>query len=81
LWSGTVGAAREGTMLGIMSVAFSPSSSKSPDFEGMSHLAVKIVRQVLHKGLPDKVFLNVTFPNRNKKVYLPFKRGLLVDRW
>jgi len=75
-YSGTVGAAREGTMLGIMSVAFSPSSSKSPDFEGMSHLAVKIVRQVLHKGLPDKVFLNVTFPN----IPVDQVRGYLLTR-
>ena len=62
-YSGTVGAAREGTMLGIMSVAFSPSSSKNPDFLSMSDLAIKIIHQVLKKGLPEKVFLNVTFPN------------------
>ncbi|WP_457624467.1 5'/3'-nucleotidase SurE [Persephonella sp.] len=62
-YSGTVGAAREGTMLGIPSVAFSPASSKNPDFSVMSRLALKIVKQVLDKGLPEKVFLNVTFPN------------------
>ncbi|WP_457639826.1 5'/3'-nucleotidase SurE [Persephonella sp.] len=62
-YSGTVGAAREGTILGIQSVAFSPSSSKNPDFGEMSKLAVKIIRQVIYKGLPEKVFLNVTFPN------------------
>ncbi len=75
-YSGTVGAAREGTMLGIPSVAFSPASSKNPDFYGMSKIAVKIVRQVLHKGLPDKVFLNVTFPN------IPVEkiRGFLLTR-
>ncbi|WP_456382865.1 5'/3'-nucleotidase SurE [Persephonella sp.] len=62
-YSGTVGAAREGTMLRIPSVAFSPASSKNPDFSVMSRLALKIVKQVLDKGLPEKVFLNVTFPN------------------
>ncbi|MDQ7056212.1 MAG: 5'/3'-nucleotidase SurE [Persephonella sp.] len=75
-YSGTVGAAREGTMLGIPSVAFSPASSKNPDFYGMAEVAVKIVKQVLHKGLPDKVFLNVTIPN------IPVEkiRGFLLTR-
>ncbi|WP_457642316.1 5'/3'-nucleotidase SurE [Persephonella sp.] len=62
-YSGTVGAAREGTLFGIPSVAFSPASSKNPDFKEMSKIAIKIVWQILHKGLPEKVFLNVTFPN------------------
>jgi len=62
-YSGTVGAAREGTMLGMPSVAFSPASSKKPDFDSMSELALKIINQTLKKGLPEKVFLNVTFPN------------------
>ena len=62
-YSGTVGAAREGTLLGIPSVAFSPASAKNPDFKTMAKLALKIVRQVLKKGLPEKVFLNVSFPN------------------
>lgn len=75
-YSGTVGAAREGTMLGIMSVAFSPASSKNPDFDGMSELALKIIKQVLHKGLPDKVFLNVTFPN----IPIEKVKGFLLTR-
>ncbi|WP_456401406.1 5'/3'-nucleotidase SurE [Persephonella sp.] len=62
-YSGTVGAAREGTIFGIPSVAFSPASSKNPDFESMSTIALKIVKKVLKVGLPEKVFLNVTFPN------------------
>jgi len=65
-YSGTVGAAREGTLLGIPSVAFSPSSSKNPDFDTMAYLALKIITQVLEKGLPEKVFLNVSFPNLPK---------------
>ncbi len=75
-YSGTVGAAREGTIFGIPSVAFSPASSKNPDFKGMADIAVKIVKQILHKGLPDKVFLNVTFPN----IQINHIKGYLLTR-
>ncbi|WP_457644009.1 5'/3'-nucleotidase SurE [Persephonella sp.] len=75
-YSGTVGAAREGTLFGIPSVAFSPASSKNPDFEGMAELAIKIVKKVLHKGLPEKVFLNVTFPN----IKIDQIKGFLLTR-
>jgi len=72
-YSGTVGAAREGTLLGMPSVAFSPSSSKNPDFGVMAKLSLKIVNQVLDKGLPSKVFLNVSFPNLPEKEIKGFK--------
>ncbi|NPA54344.1 MAG: 5'/3'-nucleotidase SurE [Aquificae bacterium] len=66
-YSGTVGAAREGTLLGITSIALSPSSSKNPNFKEMSIIALKLIEQILEKGLPEKVFLNITFPNISLK--------------
>ena len=77
-YSGTVGAAREGTMFGIPSLAFSTASSKNPDYNLMSKLAIKIVNRTLHKGLPDNCFLNVNFPvlpEEKIKGYLLTKQG------
>ena len=61
-YSGTVGAAREGTLFGIPSVALSPASSKNVNFKKLADLSLKIINQVLHKGLPKGTFLNVNFP-------------------
>ena len=66
-YSGTVGAAREGTLLGIPSVAISPASSKSPDYETIAKISLKIIKKVLHSGLPEKTFLNITVPNIPEK--------------
>ncbi len=66
-YSGTVGAAREGTLLGIPSIAVSPASSKEPDFKGISEIALKIIKRVLTAGLPEKTFLNITVPNLPKE--------------
>ncbi len=77
-YSGTVGAAREGTLFGLPSVAFSASSSKSPDFNEMAKISLKIIENVLHKGLPDGTFLNVNIPNLPEekiKGYLLTKQG------
>jgi 5'-nucleotidase len=62
-YSGTVGAAREGTLLGIPSVAISPASSRNPNYEDIAHIGLKIIKKVLSKGLPEKTFLNITVPN------------------
>ena len=61
-YSGTVGATREGTLFGIPSIALSPASSKNVNFENIAQLSLKIINQVLHKGLPKGTFLNVNFP-------------------
>jgi 5'-nucleotidase len=61
-YSGTVGAAREGTLFGIPSIALSPASSKGVNFNYIATLSLKIINQVLHKGLPTGTFLNINFP-------------------
>ncbi len=60
-YSGTVGAAMEGTMLGIPSIAFSLTHPKS-SFEPASRFAAKLARKVLQEGLPSSVTLNVNVP-------------------
>ena len=77
-YSGTVGAAREGTLLGIPSIAISPASSKNPDFKTIAEVSLKIIKKVLHTGLPEKTFLNITVPNTEKgkiKGFMITKQG------
>lgn len=61
-YSGTVGAAREGTMLGFPSIAISPSSSKVGDFKEIAKICMPLIETVIEKGLPEKTFLNITIP-------------------
>ena len=61
-YSGTVGAAREGTLLGFPSIAISPSSSKVKDFRELAKISMPIIENILKNGLPDKIFLNISIP-------------------
>lgn len=62
IYSGTVSAATEGTMLKIPSVAVSLNSFESRDFAGAKKVAKTVVSHVLEKGLPEKTLLNVNVP-------------------
>ncbi len=77
-YSGTVGAAREGTLFGIPSIAVSPASSKNPDFELIADITIRIAKKVLHSGLPAGTFLNINvpvIPRENIKGFLLTKQG------
>lgn len=76
IYSGTVSAATEATMLGIDSLAFSLCSWRGGDFESAGRWAAQIARNVLSQGLPDGILLNVNVPD------LPFEqiRGARVTR-
>ncbi len=60
-YSGTVAAAREGTLRGVPSIAFSNSSS---DMEGAAQYARRFCKQLLGATAPEgqAVLLNVNFP-------------------
>ncbi len=62
IYSGTVSAATEGTILGIPSVAISLASFASRDFTVASEYGARIVKQVAARGLPKGVLLNVNVP-------------------
>lgn len=63
LYSGTMGAVFEGTVFGIPSVGFSLTShAMDADFSPCRPFVERIVREVLAKGLPDGVCLNVNIP-------------------
>lgn len=63
IYSGTVSAATEGTVLGIPSIAVSLTTYKpSPDFSYAAKIARRLALLVLKKGLPHRTLLNVNVP-------------------
>ncbi len=62
IYSGTVSAATEGTILGIPSLAISLTSYQSQDFSYAAKLAARLALLVAEQGLPPKTLLNVNVP-------------------
>ena len=63
LYSGTMAAAMEGAINHIPSIGFSLLSfDPEADFEAAGRVAGEVISQVLEKGLPDGVCLNVNVP-------------------
>ncbi len=62
IYSGTVSAATEGTILKIPSIAISLASLQAKDFSVAAKVAQKMARLVLKNGLPDGTLLNVNVP-------------------
>lgn len=76
IYSGTVSAATEGTILGIPSMAISLNTFKDPIWDTAARVARHLVRVILERGLPARTLLNVNVPN------LPIEqvRGYAVTR-
>lgn len=64
LYSGTVSAATEATILGVPSIAVSHDAWQPADFETAGHVARQLAERVLAEGLPPGVLLNVNVPDR-----------------
>ncbi|NOX37736.1 MAG: 5'/3'-nucleotidase SurE [Calditrichaeota bacterium] len=62
IYSGTVSAATEGTIMGIPSIAFSLTSFRRDDFSVATRFAKQLARTVLKHGLPPGTLLNVNIP-------------------
>jgi 5'-nucleotidase len=62
-YSGTVAAAMEAVIFGLPAVAVSLSSYESHEFGFAAEVGGKVVGQVLARGLPPGVFLNVNVPS------------------
>ncbi len=62
LYSGTVSAAMEGTMLGIPSIALSLGAPSQATISAAAACASHIVERVLEEGLPPDTLLNVNVP-------------------
>ena len=63
VYSGTVSAAMEGSILGIPSIAFSLASRKTHYFLAAKEIAKKVATRVMNTGLPNGTLLNVNIPN------------------
>lgn len=64
LYSGTVSAAMEGTILGVHSMAVSQEGQEHFYFDAGARYAVRIARLILKEGLPDETLVNLNIPNR-----------------
>jgi len=62
IYSGTVSAATEGTILGIPSFAISLTSYTYKDFSLAAKFASKLAKAVIKNGLPKGTLLNVNVP-------------------
>ncbi|MGQ9921881.1 MAG: 5'/3'-nucleotidase SurE [Desulfobacca sp.] len=86
LYSGTVSAATEATIMGIRAMAVSLSTFREADFQVAAHCAARLVQELPHLPLPPRVCLNVNVPslpaNQIKGVMLTRQEnGLLVERY
>ncbi len=62
IYSGTVSAATEGTILGIPSISVSLEYTQHPRFETAAKVAIRFAKFVLQYGLPEDTILNVNVP-------------------
>jgi 5'-nucleotidase len=68
LYSGTVSAATEGTILGYPSIAISCTDyEEQADLSGAKEAARKVISYVLREGLPKGVTLNLNVPSGKLK--------------
>jgi len=65
-YSGTVSGAMEGTIFRIPSLAVSVGAFRDTIFEVAAGFAMRLVRQVVERGLPEDTLLNVNVPNLPK---------------
>ncbi len=76
LYSGTVSAATEGTVLGIPSFAVSLTTYGPPDFTYAAKFAGRLARLIAEQGLPTGTLLNVNVPAVPEQEI----RGVLLTR-
>ncbi len=62
VYSGTVAGAMEATLHGVPAIAVSLASRKSTDFRAAAAFTARLAAQVLERGLPPGVMLNVNVP-------------------
>ncbi|HYW27942.1 MAG TPA: 5'/3'-nucleotidase SurE [Terriglobales bacterium] len=76
IYSGTVSAATEARILGIPSIAVSLATVTDPQWAYAATIGRRVAAQVLERGLPPKVLLNVNVPNLPRAEI----RGIRVTR-
>ena len=76
IYSGTVSAATEASILGVDAAAFSLCEWDGGHYDAAAEVAQRVARRILETGLPPGLLLNVNIPNRP----LGELEGLLVTR-
>lgn len=67
IYSGTVSAATEGTIMGIPSIAVSLASFTSSDFTAAGEYGAIVAKKVAENGLPKDTLVNVNVPSLPKE--------------
>ena len=62
-YSGTVAAAKEATMYGIMAIAVSIHSRQVESYDTAAGIVAQLAQDIYARGLPPGTFLNVNIPN------------------
>lgn len=62
IYSGTVGAAREGAIFGYPAMAVSLSPAREDLYDNAAQLAVSVFEKVLEHPLPERAMINVNYP-------------------
>jgi len=73
IYSGTVSAAMEGTILGIPSIAVSLASFNDNNYETASDFILKFIENFDFKKLPPKTLLNINVPAIDKSLLKGYK--------
>jgi 5'-nucleotidase len=76
IYSGTVSAATEGTILGIPSIAVSLTSYVYKDFSVAAKFAARLAKVILKNGLPKGTILNVNVPAVRKEEI----KGIMITK-
>ena len=76
IYSGTVSAAAEGTIMGIPSIAISLTTFTKSNFSYAEEVAVLIAKKVLQNGLPEGTLLNINVPAVPKEEI----QGMVITR-
>lgn len=79
IYSGTVAAAREARILGIPAVAFSQDPGQR-SYEAAAAFARDLARQIISRGLPPGVILNVNFPKPRREGFRGAQAARLGQR-
>jgi 5'-nucleotidase len=75
IYSGTVAAAMEASLLGVPAIAFSLVSRKPTDFTPAARFARSLVAAALAEALPDRLLLNVNIPEGAPEGYAITRLG------
>jgi 5'-nucleotidase len=75
IYSGTVAAAMEASLLGVPAIAFSLVSRKAADFVPAARFAHALARAALGEALPARLLLNVNVPEGQPEGYAVTRLG------